>query len=213
MKIEKLSGGLWVPSMDAQIEKWRTEGHPYMQDTCLNKLLEWCNVQNKKFNLIVDVGAWCGTWSLSMQRFAKNIHCYEPNKVHFECLARNVSPHSHVRVYNQAIGNEDGFVKLTEDSATQNTRVLLEKGETKISMLDTFALSGVDFIKIDVEGLEMEVLKGAGKTLENVEYLMVELNGNSERYGSSKRDIKEHLKSLGFRVLIKTWPDIVYYKA
>ena len=202
-----------MPSMDAQIEKWRTEGHPYMQDTCLNKLLEWCNVQNKKFNLIVDVGAWCGTWSLSMQRFAKNIHCYEPNKVHFECLARNVSPHSHVRVYNQAIGNVDGFVKLTEDSATQNTRVLLEKGETKISMLDTFALSGVDFIKIDVEGLEMEVLKGAGKTLENVEYLMVELNGNSERYGSSKRDIKEHLKSLGFRVLIKTWPDIVYYKA
>jgi hypothetical protein len=42
---------------------------------------------------------------------------------------------------------------------------------------------------------------------------MIELNGNSERYGSSKRDIKEHLKSLGFKVLIKTWPDIVYYRA
>lgn len=213
MSIEKLSGGLWVPSMDNQIEQWRNEGHPYMQDTCLNELIEWCNIQNKKFNLIVDVGAWCGTWALSMQRFAKNIYCYEPNKVHFECLERNVSTHSHVRVYNQAIGNQEGFVKLTEDSATQNTRVLIEKGETKINMLDTLGLSGVDFIKIDVEGLEMEVLKGAGKTLENVEYLMVELNGNSERYGSSKRDIKKHLKSLGFKVLMKTWPDIVYYKA
>ena len=213
MNIEKLSGGLWVPSMDSQIQKWREEGHPYMQDTCLNKLMEWCKIQNKQFNLIVDVGAWCGTWSLSMQRFAKNIHCYEPNKVHFECLARNVGPHSHVRVYNQAIGNQDGFVKLTEDNATQNTRVLLEEGETKISMLDKLELSGVDFIKIDVEGLEMEVLKGAGKTLDNVEYLMVELNGNSEKYGSSKKDIKDHLKSLGFKVLIKTWPDIVYYKA
>ena len=65
----------------------------------------------------------------------------------------------------------------------------------------------------NVEGFEMEVLKGAEKTLENVQYIMIELNGNSERYGSSKRDIKEHLKSLGFKVLIKTWPDIVYYRA
>ncbi len=213
MKIEKLSEGLWVPSADAQIEQWREKGHPYMQDTCLNKFLEWCKLQNKKFNLIIDVGAWCGTWSLSMQQYAKNIYCYEPNKLHYDCLARNLSVHSHVRLYNQALGNEDGFIKLTEEAATQNTRVLREKGQTQINKLDSLELQGVDFIKIDVEGLEMEVLKGAGKTLEGVEYLMIELNGNSEKYGSSKKDIKEHLKSLGFKVLMKTWPDTVYYKA
>ena len=212
MKIEKLSGGLWVPSTDAQIEEWRKAGSPYMQDKCLDKFLEWCKIQNKKFNLIVDIGAWCGTWSLSMNQFAKNIHCYEPNKAHYECLSRNLSTHSHVRLYNQAIGNNDSFVNLTEESATQNTRVLLEEGKTKINKLDSLDLQGVDFIKIDVEGLEMEVLKGAESTLENVEYLMIELNGNSERYGSSKKDIKDHLKSLGFKVLIKMWPDIVYYK-
>jgi len=116
-------------------------------------------------------------------------------------------------LYNQAVGNKDGFVKLTKESSTQNTRVLLEKGEIKINKLDSLELKGVDFIKIDVEGLEMEVLKGAGKTLEGVEYLMIELNGNSEKYGSSKKDIKEHLRSLGFKVLFKIWPDIVYYKS
>ena len=89
----------------------------------------------------------------------------------------------------------------------------MEKGETKINKLDSLDTTGIDMIKIDVEGLEMEVLKGAGKILENVEYLMIELNGNSEKYGSSKKDIKEHLKSLGFKVLMKTWPDLVYYKA
>lgn len=213
MKIEKLSQGIWVPSTDFQIEEWRVKGHPYMQDTCLNKFVEWCKIQHKKFNLIIDVGAWCGTWSLTMQKYAKNIYCYEPNKLHYECLSRNLSNHSHVRLYNQALGNDNGFVKLTEEGATQNTRVLLEKGETKISKLDSLELKGVDFIKIDVEGLEMEVLKGAEKTLKDVKYLMIELNGNSEKYGSSKRDIKEHLKSLGFKVLIKTWPDIIYYKA
>ena len=203
MSIEQLSGGLWVPSDDAQIEQWREKGHPYMQDTCLDKLIEWCKKNDKKFNHIVDVGAWCGTWTLSMQQYAKNIHCYEPNNLHYGCLARNITPYSHVDSYNQAVGNEDGFVKLTEESATQNTRVLLEKGETKINKLDSLGYKDIDFIKIDVEGLEMEVLKGAARILENVEYLMIELNGNSERYGSSKKDIKEHLKSLGFKILIK----------
>ena len=213
MSIEQLSGGLWVPSNDAQIEQWREKGHPYMQDTCLDKLIEWCKTNDKKFNHIVDIGAWCGTWTLSMQQYAKNIHCYEPNNLHYGCLARNITPCSHVESYNQAVGNEDGFVKLTEESATQNTRVLLEKGETKINKLDSLGYKDVDFIKIDVEGLEMEVLKGAARTLDNVEYLMIELNGNSEKYGSSKKDIKEHLKSLGFKILIKSWPDIVYTKA
>ena len=90
---------------------------------------------------------------------------------------------------------------------------MIEKGQTKISKLDSLGYNNIDLIKIDVEGFEMEVLKGAEKTLENVQYIMIELNGNSQRYGSSKRDIKEHLKSLGFKVLIKTWPDIVYYRA
>ena len=213
MSIEQLSSGIWVPSNDAQIEQWREKGHPYMQDTCLDKLIEWCKKNDKKFNHIVDIGAWCGTWTLSMQQYAKNIHCYEPNNLHYGCLARNITPCSHVESYNQAVGNEDGFVKLTEERATQNTRVLLEKGETKINKLDSLGYKDVDFIKIDVEGLEMEVLKGAERMLENVEYLMIELNGNSERYGSSKKDIKEHLKSLGFKILIKSWPDIVYTKA
>jgi len=213
MSIEQLSSGIWVPSNDAQIEQWREKGHPYMQDTCLDKLIEWCKKNDKKFNHIVDIGAWCGTWTLSMQQYAKNIHCYEPNNLHYGCLARNITPYSHVESYNQAVGNEDGFVKLTEERATQNTRVLLEKGETKINKLDSLGYKDIDFIKIDVEGLEMEVLKGAEKTLENVKYLMIELNGNSERYGSSKKDIKEHLKSLGFKILFKSWPDIVYTKA
>lgn len=212
MRIEKLSGGLWVPSADAQIEQWREKGHPYMQDTCLNQFLEWCKLQNKKFNFVVDIGAWCGTWTLSMQQYAKKVYCYEPNTLHFECLCRNLSTYSHVRLYNQAVGNIDGLAKLSEEKATQNTRVLLEEGKTKINKLDSLGLQGVDFLKIDVEGLEMEVLKGAEKTLQNVEYLMVELNGNSEKYGTSKKVIKDHLRSLGFKVLMKTWPDIVYYK-
>jgi len=213
VKIEKLKNGLWVPSTDAQIEKWRVDGFPHMQDKCLNQFVKWCDNQHKKFNLIVDVGAWCGTWATSMQKYCKKMYCYEPNKIHYECLVRNLSPHNHVKLYNQAVGKDDGFVKLTNEFATQNTRVLLEKGETKINKLDSLDLVEADMLKIDVEGLEMEVLKGASKTLQNIEYIMIELNNNSKKYGSSNLEIEKHLKDLGFKILIKTWPDIVYYRS
>ena len=57
MSIEQLSNGLWVPSGDAQIEQWREKGHPHMQDKCLNQFVEWCEKNNKKFKLILDIGA------------------------------------------------------------------------------------------------------------------------------------------------------------
>jgi hypothetical protein len=125
----------------------------------------------------------------------------------------NVAPYNHVRTYNQAIGNEDGHIALSEESATQNTRVLLQKGDTRISKLDSLDINDIDMLKIDVEGLEMEVLKGAAHCLEKIKFIMIELNNNSKRYGSSNLEIEKHLKDLGYKILIKTWPDIVYFKA
>jgi len=89
---------------------------------------------------------------------------------------------------------------------------LLEKGKTKINKLDSLDTKGIDMIKIDVEGLEMEVLKGASGKLKDIQYIMIELNNNSKRYGSSNIEIEKYLKDTGYKILIKTWPDIVYYK-
>lgn len=213
MKIEKLKNNIWVPSDDAQIEQWREQGYPHMQAKCLNQFLTWCKSQNKKFNGVIDIGAWCGTWTLAIQKLAKKIYCFEPNKTHFECLYKNTGGYQNVSVYNQAIGNEEGFIALSNEQATQNTRVLKEKGNTKISKLDSMQFSDIDLIKIDVEGLEMEVIKGGIDTISKAKYLMIELNNNSKKYGSSNLEIEKFIeKKLGFKILIKTWPDVIYFK-
>jgi len=213
MKIEKLKNNIWVPSTDAQIEIWRENGYPHMQEKCLNQFITWCRSQNKKFKTVIDIGAWCGTWSLSVEQFAKKIYCFEPHTVHYECLYRNTSMNEKIVSYNQAIGNNDDYISLSVEDATQNTRVLKEKGKIKISTLDSFKFKDVDLIKIDVEGLEMEVIKGGLETISNTQYLMIELNNNSKKYGSNNNEIETFLqKELGFRELIKTWPDIVYFK-
>tara|TARA_B100000315_G_scaffold244965_1_gene270274 strand:- start:290 stop:958 length:669 start_codon:yes stop_codon:yes gene_type:complete len=222
MNIEKIND-LWLPSDDAQIEQWRKKGAPHMQDKCLKSFVQYCNSQNKKFKTVLDVGAWCGTWSKAIQPYCKRVIAFEPNKTTFECLQKNLNPFNHVTCNRLAIGDKLCNVSLTQESATQNTRVGKESSniqDVQMFNIDYWNYDDVDMIKIDVEGYEMRVLEGAYKTLtfndenqSNVQYIMVELNNNTKKYGSSNLEVEKYIKNLGFKILIKIWPDIVFYRA
>ena len=207
MKIEKVND-FWVPSNDVHIEQWKS-GTPFTQNKCLNKFIKYCESQTKKMKTVIDVGAWCGTWAKAIEPFAEKVIAFEPDKTHFECLQRNCTINCTPRM--EAVGAQLQEVSLTEDNFTQAKRVD-EKGNIRMITLDHMAYEDVDMIKIDVEGYEMEVLKGATKTLESVKYLMIELNNNTKKYGSNNVEVEKHISSLGFKVLMDHWPDKVFYR-
>tara|TARA_Y100000287_G_scaffold176524_1_gene167311 strand:- start:735 stop:1361 length:627 start_codon:yes stop_codon:yes gene_type:complete len=207
VKIEKVND-FWVPSNDVHIEQWKS-GTPFTQNKCLNKFIKYCESQTKKMKTVIDVGAWCGTWAKAIEPFAKKVIAFEPDKIHFECLQRNCTINCTPRM--EAVGAQLQEVSLTEDNFTQAKRVN-EKGNIRMITLDHMAYEDVDMIKIDVEGYEMEVLKGATKTLESVKYLMIELNNNTKKYGSNNVEVEKHISSLGFKVLMDHWPDKVFYR-
>ena len=208
MKIEKVND-FWVPSNDVHIEQWKS-GSPFTQNKCLNKFIKYCESQTKKMKTVIDVGAWCGTWAKAIEPFAKKVIAFEPDKTHFECLQRNCTINCTPRM--EAVGAQLQEVSLTEDNFTQAKRVD-EKGNIRMITLDHMAYEDVDMIKIDVEGYEMEVLKGATKTLESVKYLMIELNNNTKKYGSNNIEVEKYIVSLGFKVLMEHWPDKVFHRA
>ena len=207
MKIEKVND-FWVPSNDVHIEQWKS-GTPFTQNKCLNKFIKYCESQTKKMKTVIDVGAWCGTWAKAIEPFAKKVIAFEPDQTHFECLQRNCTINCTPRM--EAVGAQLQEVSLTEDNFTQAKRVD-EKGNIRMITLDHMAYEDVDMIKFDVEGYEMEVLKGATKTLESVKYLMIELNNNTKKYGSNNVEVEKHISSLGFKVLMDHWPDKVFYR-
>jgi FkbM family methyltransferase len=207
MKIEKVNG-FWVPNNDLHFEDWKA-GKSFTQNKCLLKFIDYCVDKNKKFNHILDIGAWVGTWSMAMNKFCGRVIAFEPDSLHYQCLVKNVT--DDVETHKLAVGSEEKLISLSEDNFTQSKRIVGE-GSIPMITIDNMKLDDVDLIKIDVEGYEMEVLKGAKKTLENVQYLMIELNNNTKTYGSRNIEIEKYIQSLGFRLLISHWPDKVFYR-
>ena len=207
MKIEKVNG-FWVPSADVHLQDWK-QNNNFTQSKCLDKFLTFIEKNALKFNHVLDIGAWVGTWTMKINPFCGRVIAFEPDPLHYECLVKNVP--EEVETHQLAVGNDKKMISLSEDNFTQAKRVVGE-GNIPMVTIDSLNFTDVDLIKIDVEGYEMEVLKGADKTLQNVKYLMIELNNNSKKYGSSNLEIEKYLRKKGFRTMIKAWPDVVWHK-
>ena len=209
MNIEKING-FWVPSNDIHVEQWR-QGQPFTQNKCLREFLEWCRSRDKKFNTVLDIGAWCGTWSAEFAPYCKKIYAIEPDRTHVECLLKNLSSFDNIELLDYAVGDIETRVSLTDDNFTQAKRIY-SIGDILMKTVDSFKFEDVDLIKIDVEGFEMNVLQGAKDTLKDCNFLMIELNNNSKKYNSSNAEIEKYLQDLGFTTLIDKWPDKVFIR-
>lgn len=214
MNIEKING-FWVPSNDIHIKDWKNKDGVYAhftQDKCFEVFLRYCRNQKKTFRTVLDIGAWCGTWSYKIQKYAERVIAFEPDKVHAECYKKNLEQFPTCEVITKAVGNEEGSVTLTDDDFTQGKRIESTTGNVPMTTIDSFNYENIDLIKVDVEGYEMNVLLGAQNTLANTKYLMIELNNNTKKYGTNNREVEKFIRKLGFRLLLNHWPDKVFVK-
>jgi hypothetical protein len=56
-----------------------------------------------------------------------------------------------------------------------------------------------EFIKIDVEGFETQVLRGGMETFRKANVIQIELKGHGSRYGYDENEVHRSLKDMGFR--------------
>ena len=167
----------------------------------------------------VDAGAHVGFWSEWLARRFEHVEAFEPHPLMQACFIDNVT-HRNTTLHRCALGEGDGQVALNYDSNNSGmSHVSVEKsGQTAMRALDSFGFDDLDFIKIDVEGFEARLLRGAADTLrrnrpllliENIERYQV------ERYGEQRGEVERLLNAMGARLVLSlsednqlyAWPD------
>lgn len=133
-----------------------------------------------------------------MTEIFSRVHAFEPLAEHRECFVLN-APKAKLHPY--ALGEKQGTCSISTTQGQSGDSVINGDGDIEVRTLDSFHLSP-DFIKIDCEGYEYFVLKGAEKTIRvNKPVIIVEQKpGKASKFGLGDTDAVKFLETLGYSV-------------
>lgn len=151
--------------------------------------------------IVLDVGANIGTHTLYYAKTAKMVYAFEPQPFMFDMLCCNLLLNDVLNVtpIQCALGPADGLTNMNIHDPTEDNSPAGEgvgKGESTVSMhkLDSLGIGKVDFIKMDIEGFELEALKGMIDTLGKYQpVLYIEIH-----YAHLIEPIKAYLARFGY---------------
>jgi FkbM family methyltransferase len=171
-----------------------------------NSLIEWCKELCNKDKVMLDIGAHTGTYSIDLSRYCKTVYSFEPQKMTYYSLCGSVSLSSchNIECINYGLGSPDqiGTKELniiSEDGGGSSIKPqdnAICKELIRVRTLDSFNISNIGFIKMDVEGNELDVLKGSLNTLR-------ESNNPSILFESNETNIElfEFITNIGYKII------------
>lgn len=164
----------------------------------------------KDGDIVVDVGANIGEFTLYAAAKGARVVALEPDPWVFKCLTGNLGRFSQTKGLPLALWNERATLNFFS-AADKADSSLIEPDTPIRSIVDTEAwpldevpeiaeFEQIDFLKIDGEGAEPEILEGAAATLGKVRRIGIDIG--PERHGESTKDqVTAILESVGFRIL------------
>lgn len=203
--------GWYLPDSDTDFERWILNGtyQKHQRDTIFNF------IKNNKINLTnaIDVGAHIGFWLKDMCKEFKHVYAFEPVDEVRNCLFENIKADNYT-LYPYGLGNEDKKTKVNYNPEATGNTYISESGnkEIEIKRLDSFNLPQIDYIKIDAEGFEIEVIKGGVELIEKYKpFIHVEIKGKVlVKQGLTNEDVDNYLTSINYKRLLSVSSEHVY---
>lgn len=179
-------------------------------------LIQWCKNFCSPNRDFIDIGAHAGTYALSLAPYCRKVHAFEPQKMTFYALCGGIALNhlTNVVPHNVALGQMASRRTLhisTEDGggSTLHEGYMRKQGLSEIATESCAVLAldnleffeKVGFIKIDVEGAELEVLLGAARTIVESDYPPILFEcWPDDWFAFKKRELMEHLSEIGYAV-------------
>lgn len=169
----------------------------------------------------IDVGVYRGVYSYEMSKYSEKVHSFEPNPIIFKYINKNLKKFiKNIHLYNFALSNQNKTINLKIPIRNSNSNKEIfeeyyEMGKATIHNKNNFENyenfeiqtkkidelnfdNKISFIKIDVEGHELEVIEGAINTIKRDKpVLLVEIE---KQY--TKKEVAESINfinSLGYK--------------
>jgi FkbM family methyltransferase len=164
--------------------------------------------------LIIDCGANIGLSSIYFKTIYPNatLHAFEPDQVLFNLLKQNIEVNGSkdTHLHQEAVWIEDTTLSFSNKGSEGSHIDLTNNSENKVTAikLDTFLaqFQHIDFLKMDIEGAEFQVVADCLNGLKKVDHFFLEYHG---KVGQTKElyTLLQQVESIGFNVYIKMAAD------
>jgi FkbM family methyltransferase len=157
-------------------------------------------------NVVVEAGAHIGIHTLTFSELVGDtgkVYAFEPQRVLFQVLCGNVALNSRTNVFArcEAVGEAPGEIVVPVFDYRQDNNFgglglgSYQSGErVPVATIDRLGLPRCDLVKVDVEGMELSVLKGAAETIRQYRPLLYVENDRAEKSPA----LLEYLLALGY---------------
>ncbi|HMU15820.1 MAG TPA: FkbM family methyltransferase [Thauera aminoaromatica] len=205
-KNAQLIGGIWLPAAEKHLVdmlvnpecRREVDGRLTYQYRKLERAMQF--VPESRRRVAIDIGAHVGLWSMHLARLFGQVQAFEPNLELWDLFGWNLDGCDNVDLHRVALGKSPGTAGLKVYEGHSGHSQISGEGDVRVEPLDSYQLDRVDFIKIDVEGLESLVVNGAMETIQRCQPVMVvEQKGEDARLGFVRDAALGLLQKMGMK--------------
>ena len=208
------SHGWWFPDQDKHFAKMLSRniakgGQAVYQEPVRRASIPYCT----KHDVALDIGANVGLWTRDLCQFFQQVHAIEPVADFRACLSKNV-PATNLTMHDCALGVENSMIDMiiTPDNTGHSHVDPSSFGLGKIQMktLDSMSLPPTDYIKIDCEGYEHNIILGGQNYIKACKpVIVVEQKFHKDTGIVDNGEAVELLLSWGAQVLRQVKHDLI----
>jgi FkbM family methyltransferase len=193
--------------------------------------------KNLNFEIMIDIGSHQGEFISRFLHYKKikNFFCFEPNKMLFKKLSNRYKLNKKISLFDYALGDNNSNKKLFLSNLSYNSTMSSFNTGSNYLKLKNFILKDQknkkfitikqkmfdhifknkniknSFLKIDVEGYEYNVLKGASKKIKDAKYILIE-NQFSNQYKNNFDKVKKLLIKYNFTMIKSFYYPTLHYR-